>query len=574
MTEQIGIEISSTAVRIARVGRRGTRAHLVAWGEAPLPLGAVVDGGVAAPDVVSGAVVAAARAAKIARKPLGSPKRARIAVSGLRAITRQAEMPAMPDDELEAAARLQALEVVPFPPDRALLSVRRLRSPEGSAEASVLLEAAHRDLVEPLVSVVSDAGFLVEGVELSSEALTRALSRGEEEGTEAIVSIGAELTTLVVHDRGEVRFVRTIAAGGAAVTRALSTALDVSFEEAEELKLRLGSMSTSSVIPAEAVAAARDASAVLLGEIRSSIIYYSSLPGASEVERVVLTGGGALLAGLPERLQFQMAGPVTRRSCLEQLGRVRVVANPAALADSGAVAIGLALAPAEAKIAKAAPGLLPPELLTARRNQRVERAVLIGAGVVLVAAVAGGAARFLQVHRTQQSVSSLAASIAVLQRSMPAYNKAQALDQTAVADEQFAQPLVADEVSWPAVLRALGAFTPAGVATVNLDGSSGAGPSGPASMPTAPTTGTSAALSSTDGAAAGTVVGSINLSLSSASYPGFQAWFDSLAASRYFQVVQYSGLTNSSGTVDFTAQLNLTGLLRSKRVQKFEGFRP
>jgi hypothetical protein len=70
------------------------------------------------------------------------------------------------------------------------------------------------------------------------------------------------------------------------------------------------------------------------------------------------------------------------------------------------------------------------------------------------------------------------------------------------------------------------------------------------------------------------VLGTVNLSLSSSSYPGFQTWFDQLASSRFFQIVQYSGLTSSSRTVDFTAELNLTGLLHSKRQQRFEGFTP
>ena len=569
MTARIGIEISSTAVRIAAI-EGGRRSQLVGWAEEPLPSGAVTDGGVVEPELVREALVAAARTAKVSRPPLGSPRRARLGVAGLRAITRQVEMPPMPDAEIEAAAQMQAFEVVPFPPDRTLLIARRIGEADPEKGKSVLLEAAHRDLVEPLVECVMKAGFVVDAVELSSSALVRSLGVEPIDGAEAIVSIGAELTTLVVHEAGEVRFVRTIAAGGATVTRALSSALDMPFSDAEALKIRLGSSSSvATKVSAEAVAAARDASSVLLSEIRSSIIYYSSLAGAREVARVILTGGGSLLAGLADRLQFQMAAPVGQRSCLETIAKLKVAADRVPIGQRGAVAVGLALAPP----GHGGPGLVPPEVLAGRRRQRIERAVLAGVGVVLLAAAGGGALRYVQVHRAQQRVEALAASIRALRAELPSYKKAQLLEDAAAADEQLARPLVASEVSWPAVLAELSQLTPAGVATTNLSGSAG----GPASSATTASTGANggALTSASSGSTPATqVLGTVNLSLSSSSYPGFQTWFDQLASSRFFQIVQYSGLTSTSKTVDFTAELNLTGLLHAKRQQRFEGFTP
>lgn len=571
MKRQIGIEISSTAVRVASVARRGGRTQLVGWGEAQLREGAVADGGVVELDAAREALVAAARAAKVARKPLGSPPKVRLAVSGLRAITRQVELPAMPPAELEAAAQIQAFEVVPFPPERTLLTARRLAVAEDEA-SSMLIEAAHRDVVEPLVAVVTQAGFLVEGVELSSSALARALAHGSIGGTEAIVSIGAELTTLVVHEAGEVRFVRTISAGGATVTRALATALEVSFADAEALKARLGATaSIASTVPAEAVAAARDASSPLLSEIRSSIIYYSSLPGAREVARVVLVGGGALLAGLGERLQFQMAAPVVHRSCLELLGRVRVNADAVSLGQRGAVAIGLALAdPA----GKGIEGLLPPEVVTSRRNRRLEKLALAGVGVVLLAAAAGGAARYVQVRRAEQGLHGLRASIRILQGELPSYNAAQAVEQAALADERLAQPLVSHEVPWPAVLHSLGASTPPGVSTTSFAGAASSSSSSGTSTTPGTATPTSATPPSPSLPSANEVLGTLSLSLSAASYPGFRHWFNDLERSRDFQVAGYSGLTSSSSAVNFTAQIDLTGMLHTTRLQEFERFQP
>jgi len=582
MTRQIGIEVASTAVRVACVEHHRARTQLVGWGEAPLPGGAVVDGGVAELEVVTQALLKAARAAKLRRHPLGSPLRARLAVAGLRAITRQVVMPPMSDAEAEAAARFQALEVVPFPPERTLLEVRRLAHQTSEAGVVMLLEAAHRDLVEPTVAAATGAGFVVDSVELSSSALVRSLARGPEGGAEAIVSVGAELTTLVVHEAGEIRFVRTIASGGATVTRALASTLDIPFEDAEAMKIRLGHVGGAGGVPAEAAAAARDASALLLSEIRSSISYYTSMAGSAEVTGVVLAGGGAVLAGMAERLQFQMAAPMVKRSCLEAVTRLRVDSEPSLLAERGAVAIGLALAPP----ARGRPGgLLPPEQADRRRSRNAGRAVLAGVGILLVGAAATGALRYEQVQRAERDVKSLTGSIDLLERALPAYDKVQALDATALTDEALARPLVSSEVDWPSVLAILARSTPSQVTTVGLTGSASttATPTSAAATSATPTsatptsatptsaTPTSAAATSASGSP---VIGTLQLSLSSATYPGFQSWFDAIERSHYFQVVQYSGLTSSSAAVAFTAQVDLSDLAHASPLPELKGLTP
>ena len=113
-------------------------------------------------------------------------------------------------------------------------------------------------------------GLDVEGVELSSTALLRAFSAGNHEGrAEAVVSIGQDLTTIVVQRAGEPKFVRTVAVGEE-VTNTISRALDVPPAEANRLKheLRIALETPGSVSP-EILVAVHDGATRLLGEIRS-----------------------------------------------------------------------------------------------------------------------------------------------------------------------------------------------------------------------------------------------------------------------------------------------------------------
>ena len=89
-----------------------------------------------------------------------------VGIAGLRAITREIDLPFVPDDEVDSAVRFQSEEVIPFPPDQTILSSQVLAdytSPEGDKMRRVLVAAAHVDLVNGVIEAVEKAGLTVEG---------------------------------------------------------------------------------------------------------------------------------------------------------------------------------------------------------------------------------------------------------------------------------------------------------------------------------------------------------------------------------------------------------------------------
>ena len=154
-----------------------------------------------------------------------------VGIAGLRAITREIDLPFVPDNEVDSAVRFQSEEVIPFPADQTILSSQILAdytSPEGDKMRRVLVAAAHVDLVNGVIEAVEKAGLTVDGVDLISSALVRAIGgQDASEQPEAIVSVGAGLTVVVVHQQGRPQFVRTIGSGGNATTAAVSAALDL-----------------------------------------------------------------------------------------------------------------------------------------------------------------------------------------------------------------------------------------------------------------------------------------------------------------------------------------------------------
>lgn len=558
VTRRVSVEISSSAVRMAEVVSGHGRPELVRLGQVALPPRAVIDGVIVEQGVVRVALERCMKEGGFTAADV------HLGIAGLRAITRELEMPLLPDSEIDSAVRLQALDVIPFAIDKALISARPLEEtvgPSGMPERRVLVAAAHRDLVDPLVEIATAAGLTPVSVEPTSSAMIRALFDRETaiEGPEAIVSIGGDLTKVAVHENGVPHFVRTIAEGGDAVTAAIAGVLDLPFSDAEALKQNLDGGAPH--IHA-AIGAARDASMSLIGELRSSIDYYATLTGRSPVRRVILTGGGSRLYGFAEQLQQQLRLPVFVGSALNRIDCSKLRLPPDELArldPSVAVVVGLAI-PGSKDVKEL--DLLPPEVILGRRRKQVERTFMIAAAVVVLIMVGVGALRFLKVHNAENQVASLQSSINVLQVQIPRYDKVQQEHSLILGLAAISNPIVADEVYWPGVFQALQHNTPGGGTLSSFSGDA---------VPRAAATADGRAIPTPSPAE--TQIASLSVTLQSASgYPYFHSWYYQVDGSGKLTVNGFSGITQTSGasSVTFTATVGVTGEVTSIRANEFK----
>ena len=144
---------------------------LQTYGQSGLPPGSFVDGEIRDVSSVSAAIET------LDERPVLQLARI-VGIAGLRAITREIDLPFVPDAEIDSAVRFQSEEVIPFPPDQTILPSQVLAdytSPEGDKMRRVPVAAAHVDLVNGVIEAVEKAGPTVEGVDLISSALVRAV---------------------------------------------------------------------------------------------------------------------------------------------------------------------------------------------------------------------------------------------------------------------------------------------------------------------------------------------------------------------------------------------------------------
>lgn len=331
----IGLDLGATAARVVVVSveKRDARRLVVVEqaGGVPLAPGTVVNGVVADPAALTAALKDLWREQRIKCRHVV------LGVANTQVQVRLLQMPDLAPAQRAQALPFQAREVVALPLDMVVLDYAPLGGPAGdSGLVDGLLVASPREPVETAVAAVEAAGLRVDRVDLASLAVLRSVAR-EGLTSEAVVDIGAHLTTVVVHRDGVPTMVRTLARGGDELTTVLAERLGIDPAEAEVAKREEGLTGARDVADA-----LQDAVTPLLTDIRTSLNYFRSGNGGVRLEHVSLTGRGALLPGLADAVSAQ----VGTTASVETGDRLAGSTSRRAAADltwSSALGVGLAI---------------------------------------------------------------------------------------------------------------------------------------------------------------------------------------------------------------------------------------
>lgn len=331
----IGLDIGSSSIRAVEVRRAKDEYNLINFGQVPLPPGTMEAGIPAEPLAVTSALKQLWAACKF------STKRVVLGVTNPQLVVRETSVSNLPAKERRRALPFQVRDMLPLAVERSLLDFRPLEEPGDNPTVRGLLIATPKDAVMDLVQAVERAGLHVVNVDLASFALLRAASRLDAQ-IEAIVDIGAAVTSVIVHADGEPLFVRTVPRGGVEITESIATRLGIPAAEAEALKCRYGLHGDERPDSATAVG---DAVRPLISELRSSFTYLASGERQKQVTRIALCGGSALMPGLAEHVQKQLGVSVVYADNASRLRDTRKAKQRGfdGFLPSAAVSIGLTL---------------------------------------------------------------------------------------------------------------------------------------------------------------------------------------------------------------------------------------
>jgi type IV pilus assembly protein PilM len=346
----VGLRIGSSQIAAALIHNNGS-AELLQLARAPIPHGIVSGGEVRDVESLTRELKNFFGQNKLPRKGV------RLGIASNRIGVRVLEVPKLDDPKLfDNSIRFHAQETLPIAVNDANLDYIVIGEGAGQGlepTVRVLLVFAHRELVERHVEACRRAGIKLEGVDFEAFALLRALSAplpDDADPTEAVVAVavGNERTIFAVSDGRTCDFTRVLEWGGGSLDVALARALNLTPSQAEPIKLALaldGEAAPSQLAPEQAEAARvaiRTEMQTLSRELVSSLQFYQSRSGSHDIGAILLSGGGAHLAGFAEELERSIGVPVRLGDPLGRVELPRKMARPAE-AGSLAVAIGLGI---------------------------------------------------------------------------------------------------------------------------------------------------------------------------------------------------------------------------------------
>ncbi|GAA3929711.1 pilus assembly protein PilM [Litoribacillus peritrichatus] len=311
-TALLGLDISSTTVKLIELGQQGNRYRVESYAVEPLSESSVVEKNIQDAEAVGESI------SRVVARAKCRARSAAVAVSGSSVITKTIEENAsLTEDDLENKIMLDAHQHIPFPLEDVYLDFEiQGPSPENEDMLEVVLAACRKEDVEVREGVCTLSGLTAKVVDVEAYALERSLEliQSQLDGDiqdmlVAIIDIGATTTTLSVLHEGKTIYNRDQVFGGKQLTEEIMRRYGLSMEEAGLAKKQGGLPDDYEV---EVLQQFKEAA---VQQISRSLQLFFNGSQYHDVNYIVLSGGSASIPGLDEMVQ-------------EKLGTRAIVANP------------------------------------------------------------------------------------------------------------------------------------------------------------------------------------------------------------------------------------------------------
>ena len=168
--ELVGLDISSSAVKLLELSRRGDRFHVETYAVEPLPPNAVNEKQIADPKLVADSIARAVSRAGTRTKNVA------LAVAGASVITKIVQMSSsLSEHDMEEQIKAQADQYIPYPIEEVNLDFQILGgSDKGTGNSDVVLAACRKEQVESRCAAAEIAGLVPKVVDIEAYALENA----------------------------------------------------------------------------------------------------------------------------------------------------------------------------------------------------------------------------------------------------------------------------------------------------------------------------------------------------------------------------------------------------------------
>jgi len=285
-----GLEIENCSVKAVYLEKKRNKFRMVSCGKKIMPRGIVQ----------AEQIINSKKLAEEIKILLGSaqPKSIKtknviFSIPETKAFIRTIEIPKMTTEEAREAVKWETEANIPISVDKVYLDWQVIGS-KGEKE-EILVVAVPKNIVDAYYEAAILAGLVPLAVEVDVMATIRILT-GQAGNIQPVLiaDIGADNTSLAICQNEVPYFTSSIPLSGNTFTEAIQKELGVSWEKAEETKFKfgLGKMANEDVLYKIFNPLIEN----LASEIEKSINFFAeSINSRDKVEKVILSGGGAML---------------------------------------------------------------------------------------------------------------------------------------------------------------------------------------------------------------------------------------------------------------------------------------
>ncbi|WP_455379936.1 pilus assembly protein PilM [Acidihalobacter prosperus] len=338
----LGIDISSTAVKLVELGRRGTQYRVEAFAVEPLPVNSVNEKNITDVDAVGESL------RRVLKKAGTKNKHCALAVPTSAVISKTVTLPAtLKESELEGQIEIEAEQYIPYSLEEINLDFEIMgKSASNPDLLEVLLVASRSENVDLRVGAANLAGLTPRIMDVESYATEHAVAQIQWTGatstsnhTVAVVDIGATMTGIYVLENGIITYSREQSFGGKMLTEDIMSRYGLSYEEAGLAKKEGGLPDNYST---EVLEPFKDS---IAQQTHRFLQFYYAATEHQAVDQILLAGGCASIPGIDELVESQLEIPTTIANPFSQMSITSGV-NPQRLANDAPalmIACGLAL---------------------------------------------------------------------------------------------------------------------------------------------------------------------------------------------------------------------------------------
>src|ERR1700760_4215149 len=298
----VGLDIGSSSIKAVELKSTKAGYELVSFGTEALAQDTVVDGAIMDAPQVANAISKIFDSEKIKTKNVAT------SVSGHSVIVKRVPLPLMTEEELYERIPSEASQHIPFDIADVNLSYQLLEAMD--SQMDVLLVAVKKDKILNHTNVLAQAGKTPMVVDIDAFALQNCFEGNYEPDPSqvvALLNVGASVMNINIVRRWTPLFTRDVSVGGNQYTDALQKELDLSFEDAEKLKMG-GTL--AGVSDEQRTAILRSVSDILILEIQKTFDFFRATKAGENIRRIYVAGGTARVPGLLDLLKEEFAMPV------------------------------------------------------------------------------------------------------------------------------------------------------------------------------------------------------------------------------------------------------------------------